>query len=103
MPQGRAYSVDERLSRGTAHFAVDFVMDKKTAPRVANILQADATLLNEALAMTDWDYKGTRFNPYQYFIAPDNSSAEQARDAVLKIIRLADANLPVFRTKRLDI
>jgi len=109
MPQGRDYSVDERQGRGTAHFAVDLVMDKKTAPRIAEILQADPTVLNESLAMTEWSYNGIRFNPYQYFIAKDEPSAEQAKDIVSGNLRLtgnpdrAFLQLPVFKVQELHI
>ncbi len=101
MPQGRNYSVDERCGRGTAHFAMDFTMDKKIAPRVSGILQADPTMLNEALTMAEWNYGSTGFNPYQYFIAKDEPSAEQAKDTVKRSLRLADAQLPVFKVRQL--
>lgn len=103
MPQGKVYSVDERVGRGTAHFVVDLVMDKKSASRIGGILQADPSLLNDALVMTEWEYNGIRFNPYKYFVAKEDSTSETAKDIVSRGLRLADAQLPVFKTQGLSL
>ena len=100
--EGRAYSVDEREGRGTAHFAIDIMLDKKRAKNIQSILDSDSSLLNEALAMTEWGYHGVRFNPYESFmIGLSPVSMEDIKSAISGGERLLLRDYPGFRTSQI--
>lgn len=98
--QEEGYSIDVRVGRGTAHFAVDVFLGK-SAEEVYRAIEQDPSLLNEALVLTQWSNSHIPFSPYEQFIARGDIDFSRARALVGRGGRLEDAQttVPTFKVK----